>query len=42
LLDFDKFNKIVVPNEEYPAVNCLNINGTLLIPARYPKTKEII
>ncbi|MDZ7807298.1 MAG: hypothetical protein U5K71_09285 [Gracilimonas sp.] len=40
--DFKSFNKIVVPPEEAYAANCIWINGTVLVPAGYPVTKQKI
>ena len=39
---FKGFNRFVVDAEELYAVNSLNINGTVLVPAGYPKTQKII
>ncbi|MFP8488708.1 dimethylarginine dimethylaminohydrolase family protein [Gracilimonas sp. Q87] len=39
---FQSFNKIVVPPEEAYAANCIWINGTVIIPAGYPVTKQKI
>ncbi len=33
---FDKFNKIVVPDEEAYAANCIWVNGTVIVPEGYP------
>src|SRR4030095_6717261 len=39
---FEGFQKIVVPHEEAYAANCLSVNDTIFIPARYPVTKSLI
>ncbi len=39
---FKGFNRFVVDADELYAVNSLNINGTVLVPAGYPKTQKII
>jgi dimethylargininase len=40
--EFEKFNKIVISSEESYSANSLWINGKVLIPKRYPLTKEKI
>ncbi|QSF13386.1 dimethylarginine dimethylaminohydrolase family protein [Mycoplasma sp. Mirounga ES2805-ORL] len=40
--EFQKFNLIRIPKEENYAVNVIYINGTLFMPAGYPKTKEML
>ncbi|MCH2450933.1 MAG: arginine deiminase family protein [Gracilimonas sp.] len=37
---FDSFNKIEVPDDETYAASCLWINGTVLVPAGFAKTKK--
>ena len=37
---FNNFNKIVVPQDEAYAANCIWVNGTVLIPKGYPITKS--
>ncbi|QJG66934.1 dimethylarginine dimethylaminohydrolase family protein [Mycoplasma phocoenae] len=39
---FKDFNLIMVPDEEDYAVNVININGTIFMPAGYPKTKAML
>ena len=39
---FQDFDRYVVPAEEAYAINSLWINGTVLVPAGYPKTREAI
>jgi|TARA_B100001079_G_C16389309_1_gene506029 dimethylargininase len=39
---FDSFNQIVVPPDESYAANSVWINGTVLVPAGYPKTRAAI
>ncbi|MBW9212016.1 MULTISPECIES: dimethylarginine dimethylaminohydrolase family protein [Terrabacteria group] len=39
---FAKFNRFVVPKEELYAINSLYINGTVMVPDGFPKTKEYI
>ncbi len=37
---FVEFDKIIVPEEEESAASAVLVNGTLLIPAGYPQTRE--
>lgn len=37
--EFSGFNKIVVDDDEMYAANCLQVNGTLVAPAGFPKTR---
>ena len=39
---FAKFRKIRVPPEESYAANSLWVNGTVLVPAGFPRTRELI
>lgn len=41
-LEFKKFNKIVIDEEETYSANCIRVNDYVLVPAGYPKTKEKI
>lgn len=34
--DFDKFNKIIVPEEEAYGSNCIWVNGTVIVAEGYP------
>ena len=38
--EFHKFDKIVIPAEESYAANCIWVNDTVIIPARFPKAKQ--
>ena len=40
--EFNSFNKIVVPNEEAYAANCVWINGTVLVASGHPVTSQKI
>lgn len=40
--EFKRFNIIEIPEEESYAANSIWINGTVLIPAGYPKSKALI
>lgn len=40
--EFARFNRLVVPDEEAYAANCIRVNGTVLLPARYPITTRRI
>lgn len=42
VVEFQKFNRFVVPKEELYAINSLYMNGTVLIPEGFPKTEEYI
>jgi dimethylargininase len=39
---FEGFQKVVVPNEESYAANCLAVNDVIFIPSGYPLTKSLI
>ena len=41
-IEFKKFKKIVVDEDEIYSANCIRVNDYVLIPAGYPKTKEKI
>ena len=34
--EFEKYNKIVIPEEEAYAANCIWMNGTVIVPEGYP------
>ncbi len=40
--EFEKFNIIEIPEEESYAANCVWINGKVLLPSGYPKTRKKI
>lgn len=40
--DFEKFNKIIVPEEEAYAANCIWVNGTVIVPEGYPTVLESV
>ena len=40
--EFEKYNKIVIPEDEAYAANCIWVNDTVLVPAGYEKTKAAI
>lgn len=40
--EFKDFNRFVIDPDELYAINSMNINGTVLVPDGYPKTKKII
>ena len=39
---FDSFEKVIVPSDEAYAANSIWINGTVITPAGYPKTKAAL
>jgi dimethylargininase len=39
---FERYNSIEIPKIESYAANCIWINGSVIIPAGYPVTKEKI
>ncbi len=39
---FSAYDNIIVPKDEAYCANCLSINGSVLIPKGYPKTKALI
>lgn len=39
---FSQYDKIIVPREEEYCANCLVVNGKVLIPKGFPKTKTLI
>jgi len=41
-VEFEKFNKIMIDEEETYSANCIRVNDYVLVPAGYPKTKEKI
>jgi len=41
-VEFKKFNKILVDEDETYSANCIRVNNYVLVPAGYPKTKEKI
>jgi len=41
-LEFKKFNKIIIDEEETYSANCIRLNDYVLVPAGYSKTKEKI
>ena len=41
-LEFKKFNKITIDENETYSANCIRVNDYVLVPAGYPKTKEKI
>lgn len=41
-IEFKKFNKIVIDEEETYSANCIRVNDYVLVPAGYTKTKEKI
>lgn len=40
--EFDRYLLILVEDEERYAANCIWVNGNVIMPAGYPKTKKII
>lgn len=40
--DFDKFNKITVPEDESYGANCIWVNGTVIVPKGYPAVLESV
>ncbi|MBS4216305.1 MULTISPECIES: dimethylarginine dimethylaminohydrolase family protein [Neobacillus] len=40
--DFNSYKKIIVPQEEEYAANCIQVNDYVIIPAGYPQTKQKI
>ena len=41
-VEFKKFNKILVDEDETYSANCIRVNNYVLVPAGYPITKEKI
>lgn len=41
-LEFEKFNKIIIDEDEAYSANCIRVNDYVLMPAGYHKTKEKI
>ena len=41
-LEFEEFTKIIIDEDERYSANCIRVNDYVLVPAGYPKTKEII
>ena len=40
--DFQKYNLLVIPEDESYAANCIWVNGQVIMPKGYPKTRTII
>lgn len=40
--EFSEYNKIMIPDEESYAANCIWMNGTVIIPKGYPAVKKAI
>lgn len=40
--DFAKFNKIIIPEDEAYAANCIWMNGKVIVPKGYPAVKKAI
>ena len=40
--EFQDFQKIVLPDDEQEAANTLFLNGVLLMPTNFPRTKELL
>jgi dimethylargininase len=40
--DFEKFEKILVPEDEMYAANCVRINDHIIMPAGFPKLQKIL
>lgn len=40
--DFKNYKKIVIPEDEAYAANCIWVNGTVIVPTGYPKVKKLI
>lgn len=41
-VEFEKFDKIIIDEDETYSANCIRVNNYVLVPAGYPKTKEKI
>lgn len=40
--EFERYNKIIIPQSESYAANCIYVNNTVIVPLGYPKVKESI
>ena len=40
--DFEKYNKIIIPEEESYAANCIWVNGTVIVPEGYPAVEKSV
>ena len=40
--DFEKYNKITIPEEESYAANCIWVNGTVIVPEGYPAVEKAV
>ena len=40
--DFEKFNRIQIPEEEAYAANCIWVNGTVIVPQDYPAVENAV
>jgi len=41
-LEFKRFNRIIINEDEVCSANCIRVNNYVLVPAGYPKAKERI
>ena len=40
--DFEKYNKVVIPEDEAYAANCIWVNGTVIVPEGYPTVLKAV
>ena len=40
--DFAKYNKIIIPEDEAYAANCIWMNGSVIVPEGYPTVAKLI
>ncbi|MFV0518147.1 MAG: dimethylarginine dimethylaminohydrolase family protein [Aminipila sp.] len=40
--DFDKYNKIIIPEDEAYAANCIWMNGKVIVPEGYPSVEKAV
>lgn len=40
--DFEKYNRIVIPEEESYAANCIWVNGTVIVPMGFPAVEKAV
>lgn len=40
--EFERFNRVIIPDDEAYAANSVWINGKVIVPLGYPKTNELI
>ncbi|QIB70130.1 N(G),N(G)-dimethylarginine dimethylaminohydrolase [Aminipila butyrica] len=40
--EFSKYNKLIIPDDEAYAANCIWMNGTVIVPEGYPTVEKVV